>query len=130
MSAYSDGAYRMSNGSRRSFINRWRGFAMVAPELGQCSSELSAIADGAEMLVDAEGDEDEFRGDARDQDAHQNADEAYHDQEQAAERVHRQHVKSGKDVGQPEQYRQADREPVEYLDDRRRDEAFPLEQVA
>jgi len=45
---------------------------------------LSAIADGPEMLVDAEGDEDEFRNDAGRQYPDQDTDETAHHHEQAA----------------------------------------------
>src|SRR5438132_2746527 len=35
----------------------------------------------------------------------------------------------GYDAGETEQNRDADRQPVEYLDDRRRDEPFPLKKI-
>src|ERR1700757_2537851 len=70
---------------------------------------LALAADRAEVLVDAEDDEDELRPDAGED-----------------------HTDKG-DQHPPPQARRPphdDGQPIEYLDDRRRDEAFPLEKVA
>src|SRR6476620_4646095 len=97
---------------------------------GRVRSHLSALADGAEMLVDAEHDQHELGDDAREDHADHHPDQAADDIEQAPERAERHQRQAGYDAGEAEQERNADREPVEDLDDRRRDEAFPLEQVA
>src|SRR5215472_935314 len=44
--------------------------------------------------------------------------------------LERHQGEAGDDAGEARQRRNADREPVENFDDRRRDEPFPLEQVA
>src|SRR5262249_32825167 len=91
---------------------------------------LSALADRAEMLVDAEHDQHELGDDAREDHPDHRPDQAADDPEQTAERRERHQGEPGYDAGEAEQGRNADREPVENFDDRRRDEPFPLEQVA
>src|SRR5215475_5795265 len=91
---------------------------------------LTALADRAEMLVDAEHDQHELGDDAREDHADHRPDQAADDPEQPAERAERHQREPGDDAGEAEQNRNADREPIKDLDDRRRDEPFPLEQVA
>src|SRR5262249_45944902 len=91
---------------------------------------LSALADGAEVLVDPEHDQHELGDDAREDDADQYADQAGDDPEQAAQRIEQNQQQAGDDAVDPVEDGDADREPVEDLDDRRRDEPFPLKQVA
>src|SRR5262249_45037138 len=91
---------------------------------------LTALADRAEMLVDAEHDQHELGDDAREDHADHHSDQAGDDPEQTAERAERHQGEAGDDAGEAEQNRNADCEPIEDLDDRRRDEPFPLEQVA
>ena len=93
-------------------------------------TSADAVADGAEVLVDAEHDQHEFRDDAREHDADQHADQAGDDHEQRRERVRRIIASPVKMPDRPSSTDRHDREPIEDLDDRRRDEAFPLEQVA
>src|SRR3954466_5132097 len=93
-------------------------------------SHLSAIADGAEMLVDAEYDQDVFRHDPRRDHADEQADKAGEDEEEAADRVQQHQSQPGKNAGQSAQYRDNSREPVKDLDDRGSDEPFPLKEVA
>src|ERR1700751_6409813 len=82
------------------------------------------------MLVEAKHDQHELGDDAREDYADHHPDQAGDDPEQTAERAERHQGESGDDAGETEQNRNADREPIEDLDDRRRDEPFPLEQVA
>src|SRR5262249_23271437 len=91
---------------------------------------LTALADRAEMLVDAEHDQHELGDDAREDHADHHSDQAGNDPEQTAERTERHQGEPGDDAGEAEQNRNADCEPIKDLDDRRRDEPFPLEQVA
>src|SRR5215471_12845244 len=91
---------------------------------------LTALADRAEMLVDAEHDQHELGDDACEDHADHHSDQAGNDPEQAAERTERHQGEPGDDAGEAEQNRNADCEPIKDLDDRRRDEPFPLEQVA
>ena len=76
------------------------------------------------MLVDAEYDQDEFRKDAAEHDADDDAGDRGEQQQEAAERVDRHYRKSGQDAGEAEQADQRDDEPVERLDDGGRDETF------
>src|SRR5438105_11399658 len=90
---------------------------------------LPLIADRAEVLVDAEDDQDEFRGDARKHHADHDTGDRGQQQDEPAERADRHRGKRRKDPGQAEQHDQADDQPVEGLDDRGRDEAVPLKQI-
>jgi hypothetical protein len=81
------------------------------------------------MLVDAEDDQDEFRGDARKHHAYHDTGDRGQQQDKPAERADRHRGKRRKDSGQAEQDDQADDQPVESLDDRGRDEAVPLKQI-
>src|SRR6266850_1262229 len=92
-------------------------------------SHLPLISDRAEMLVDAEDDQDEFRGDARKHHADYDAGDRGQQQDESAERTDRHRGQPREDPGQAEQYDQADDQPVESLDDRGRDEAVPLKQI-
>src|SRR5262249_22308005 len=106
-------------------------FATLADDGGGRTSHLlTALADRAEMLVDAEHDQHELGDDARENHADHHSDQAGDDPEQTAERTERHQGEPGDDAGEAEQDRNADCEPIEDLDDRRRDEPFPLEQVA
>jgi len=82
------------------------------------------------MLVDAEHDQDQFRGDAREHHADDDARDRFQHDQEAAERADRHRGEAGEDSGESEQADHADHQPVEGLDDRRRDEAVPLKQVA
>src|SRR5579872_173624 len=93
-------------------------------------SHLPAIADGAEMLVDAEDDEHEFGADARDDDAHAGAEHAGDQKDHADERIERHGIERADDAGDAEQNANDDGEPIKDFDDRGRYEPVPLEQVA
>src|SRR5262245_14152763 len=82
------------------------------------------------MLVDAEHDQYELGDDAREDHADHHPDQAGDDPEQTREWTERHQRETGYDAGESEQSRNTDREPVEDLDDGRRNEPFPLEQVA
>jgi len=92
-------------------------------------SHLPLVADGAEVFVDAEYDQDEFGDDAREHDADDDGCDAgqYHDE--PAERADRHRRQPGEDPGNAEQDHQCDGQPVEGLNDRRRDEPVPLKQI-
>jgi hypothetical protein len=90
---------------------------------------LPLIPDRAEMLVDAEDDQDEFRGDPRKHHADHDSGDRGQQHDESAERADRHRGKRRKDSGQAEQYDQADDQPVESLDDRGCDEAVPLKQI-
>ena len=92
-------------------------------------SHLSAIANGAEVLVHPEHDQDELADDARKNDPDHHADKACQQGDEACDRAHGHQGDRRRKTGQPEQHGDADCEPVEDLDDRGGDEPFPLEQV-
>src|SRR6476646_11785977 len=90
---------------------------------------LPLVADRAEMLVDSEDDQDEFRGDARKHHADHDTGDRGQQQDEPAERADRHRGQRREDPGQAEQNDQADDQPVEGLDDRGRDEAVTLKQI-
>jgi len=59
----------------------------ASPEIGGLAKTL--IPDGAEMLVDAEHDQDEFSDDAREHDADDCSEETRKDDKESAERIER-----------------------------------------
>ena len=75
------------------------------------------------MLVDAEHDEDEFRNDAREHDADDDARDRVEQHQESGERADRHRGKPRNDAGDAEQANQRDHEPVERLDDSGRYEA-------
>src|ERR1700728_3707769 len=75
------------------------------------------VADRAEMLVDAKHDQDEFRGDARKDDADHHAGDRRQQQNEPNERTDRHRSKAVKDAGNAEQRKKCDAQPVEGLDD-------------
>ena len=83
------------------------------------------IADGAEMLVDAKHDQDEFGGNARKNDSDHHAGDRGQQQNESAERANRHGGQTGKKAGDAEQADQRDHQPVEGLDDGGRDETVP-----
>ena len=83
------------------------------------------VADGAEVLVDAKHDQDEFRGDARENDSDHHAGNRGQQHDESAERADRHRGQAGKNAGDAEQADQRDHQPVEGLDDGGRDEAVP-----
>src|SRR6202035_5816543 len=91
---------------------------------------LALAADRAEVLVDAEHDQDELGADAGEDHADQGDQYAGDHGEHAGDRVHQHEPQSAEDGLQAGQHRHGDREPIEDLDDRWRDEAFPLKKVA
>src|SRR5689334_2428267 len=91
---------------------------------------LALAADRAEVLVDAEDDEDEFRPDAGEDHADEGDQHAPDDGDQADDRAREQRPEAAQHALQAGEHRHDHREPVEDLDDRRRDEAFPLKKVA
>src|SRR5215469_16606259 len=91
---------------------------------------LPAVADRAEVLVDAECDQHELRDDAHEDHGEQRAKDARDYQEQAGQRRLNQERQPGENSRQAENHRDDDGQPIEYLDDRRRDEAFPLKEIA
>src|SRR3954463_1892950 len=101
----------------------------MAPVLAS-TYPAALIPDRAEMLVDAENDQDQLRDDAREHDPDDDARDRRQQHQEAAERAVRHHREAGEDAGEAEQADQRDHQPVEGLDDRRRDEAVPLKQVA
>ena len=92
---------------------------------GCISAHLPLVADRAEVLVDSEYDQDEFRDDARKHDADHHAGDRRQHQDEAAERADRHRGQAGKNAGDAEQADQRDHQPVEGLDDGGRDEAVP-----
>src|ERR1700720_1444364 len=92
-------------------------------------SRLVATADLAEMLVDAKDDENKLGRNASEDHADEDADDAGKDHEQSAERIEEHRAEAGQDSGQAEQHGHGHRKPVEYLDDRRGNESFPLKEV-
>ena len=93
------------------------------------SMPRSLVADRAEMLVDTKYDQDEFRGDARKDDADHHAGDRGQQQNESAERADRHRGQAVKDAGNAEQHNQRDDQPVERLDDGGRDETVPLKQI-
>src|SRR4051794_27734488 len=91
---------------------------------------LALAADRAEVLVDAEDDQDEFRPDAGEDHADKGDQYAGDHGENPGDRVGEHEPQSAEDRLQAGQHRHGDGEPIENLDDRRRDEAFPLKKVA
>src|SRR6476661_9852491 len=87
------------------------------------------VADGAEVLVDAKYDQDEFGGNARKNDSDYHAGDRGQQQNESAERADRHGGQTGKNAGDAEQADQRDHQPVESLDDGGRDEAVPLKQI-
>src|SRR5260221_14462640 len=87
------------------------------------------ITDGAEVLIDAEHDQDEFGGNARKNDSDHYAGDRGQQQNESAERADRHRGQSGKDAGDAEQADQRDHQPVKGLDDGRRGKAVPLKQI-
>src|SRR6476660_8159059 len=83
------------------------------------------IADGAEMLVDAKHDQDEFGGNARKNDSDHHAGDRGQQQNESAERADRHRGQAGKNPGDAEQADQRDHQPVEGLDDGGRDGGSP-----
>ncbi len=82
------------------------------------------------MFVDPEHDQDELGGDAREDHADDDAEQAADQQHETRARADRHHADRRENARDAEQHGDADREPIKNLDDRRRDEAFPLEQIA
>src|SRR4051812_15460100 len=93
------------------------------------STHLTLVADRAEVLVDAEYDQDEFGGDARKHHADDHAGDRGQQQDESAERADRHRRQARENTGDAEQHDQADHQPVKGLDDRGGDEAVPLKQV-
>src|SRR5262245_55016680 len=91
---------------------------------------LPLIPDRTKMLIDTEYDQDELGGDAREHDADHDTGEARQHQHEAGEWIERHHRQAREHARQAVQRRKDDREPVEHLDDLRRDEAVPLKKVA
>src|SRR6478752_4505836 len=94
------------------------------------SDRLAATSDRTEMLVDAEHDQDEFGDDPREQHADRHPQQAAQQHEHADAGAGRHHLYRGPDAGEAEQNDEGDGQPEEQLDDRGRDEALPLKQVA
>ncbi len=63
------------------------------------------VLDRAEVLVDAEDDQDQFRGDAREHDADDDAGDRRQHHQEAAERADRHRGEAGEDAGESEQAR-------------------------
>ena len=97
----------------------------ASPEIGGLAKTL--IPDGAEMLVDAEHDQDEFSDDAREHDADDDAGDGVEQHQESGERVERHRGQPRENPGQAEQTDQCDDQPVERLDNRWRDKTVPLE---
>jgi len=89
-----------------------------------------SIPDRRQMLVDAEHHQDELRGDARGQNTDQHSGEAGDCREGAGDRVERERAERGHQPREARQDHDHDHQPIEQLDDGRRDETLPLEQVA
>src|SRR4030088_375981 len=87
------------------------------------------VADRAEVLVDAEHDQDEFGGDARKHDADDHAGDRGQELNETAERADRHRGKPAKNAGDAEQADERDDQPVKGLDDGGGDEAVPLKQI-
>src|SRR2546423_13778476 len=121
--------FRASTPVARQTNKTW--VAGTSPAMMQRTSEshLPALADGAEMLVDAEHDQEKLADDASEENPHRNPDHAAQDRENPRERMQRHQRKTRYDAGQPEQAGDAHGKPIKKLDDRGRDEAFPLKQV-
>src|SRR5262249_24833465 len=96
----------------------------------KANSHVAAIADRAEVLVDAEHDEDEFGDDAREHDAGHHPGDAQHGHDEAGNRTIGHQRKRRDHAVKAAQDRHGDAQPVEQLDDRRRDETLPLKQLA
>ena len=90
----------------------------------------AAIADRREVFVDAEHHQDEFGSDAGEQDADQHSGEACQRRDRARDRIERHGAERRHQSGETAEDHDHDDQPVEQLDDRRRDEPLPLEQVA
>jgi hypothetical protein len=86
------------------------------------SPHAALVADGAEVLIDAEYDQDELRSDAREHDADDDAGDRGKQHQKTAERADRHRGEAGKDTGNTHQADQRNNEPVERLDDGGRDE--------
>src|SRR5690349_6959312 len=91
-------------------------------------SPLALLADRAEMFVDAEDDQHELGSDAGEDDADQDTHETGEHDEKACERIGPHRHQPGKDARQAVQHGEYDREPVEDLDDRGRNETVPLKE--
>src|SRR5258705_12316090 len=87
------------------------------------------ITDGAEVLIDAEHDQDEFGGNGRKNDSDHYAGDRRQQQNETAERADRHRGQAGKNARDAEQADQRDHQPVESLDDGGRNEAVPLKQI-
>src|SRR5258708_5319852 len=118
----------------------WKARTTPSPTATSCTSvsrtsaplslvHSALVADGAEVLVDAEDDQDEFCDDAREHDADEYAGDGGEQHQESAERADRHRGKAGKDAGNAEQADQRNHEPVERLDDGGCDETVPLEQI-
>src|ERR1041385_1244267 len=91
---------------------------------------LALAADRTEVLIDAEDDEDELRTDLGEDHADECDQHAPDDGDEADDRAREQRPQAAENALQAGEHRHDDGEPVEHLDDRRRDETFPLEKVA
>src|SRR5215471_10858711 len=91
---------------------------------------LALAADRAEVLVDAEDDEDEFRPDAGEDHADEGDQHARDDGDEADDRAREQRSQAAKHALQAGEHRHDDGKPIEDLDDRRSDKTFPLKKVA
>src|SRR3954463_5672501 len=101
----------------------------MAPVLAS-TYPAALIPDRAEMLVDAEDDQDQFRGNAREHDPDDDARDRLQHHQEAGDRTDRHRGEACEDAGEAEQADHGDHQPVEGLNDGRRDEAVPLKQVA
>src|ERR1051325_5333051 len=91
---------------------------------------LALAADRAEVLVDAEDDQDELRPDAGEDHADEGDQDAGDDGEHAGDGAREEEPQAAEHGLQAGQQRHDHREPIKDLDDRWRDEAFPLKKVA
>ena len=118
-----DGLLRGACHRARIRATRW--IAMTSKRSMPCP----LVADGAEVLVDAKHDQDEFRGNARKNDSDHHAGDRGQQQDESAERADRHRGEAGENAGNSKQYDQADHQPVERLDDGGRDKTVPLKQI-
>src|SRR6266404_2104067 len=81
----------------------------------KCSMPCPLVADGAEMLVDAKHDQDEFRGNARKNDSDHHAGDRGQQQNESAERADRHLGLAEKIAADTEQTDQRDPQPIYFL---------------
>src|SRR5215510_5669753 len=91
---------------------------------------LALAADRAEVLVDAEDDQDELGADAGEDYADEGDQYAADHREDPRDRAREHEPQSCQHGLQAAQHGHDDRQPISDLDDRWRDEAFPLKKVA